>query len=250
MVLSTHVTKPLRRASRHLVVLTALATATTVLGSQVAVGAQDDNVAHPTARLSARCIDPALRLSVEESRLSYTLPKQSDPSMLQSTSFATQMIVGGGLQGFGPSFATNLCRTTSLTQAQKLVRNRGGQLWRLAVDRVQKRTKVKGNLPASDDRPLYWARLQATAALRQWTARFSLFSGDRLALITTFDKASRGMLDITFPTGKHVNRVIMSGFGPVHTGRWIEGNCDRCRRQQRPPWQPLWRRRTRSRRVC
>ena len=214
MILSTRDTKSNRRPPRYLAVLAAVATATTVLGSQAALGAQDDNVVHSSARLTARCTNPTVRLSVEESRLSYTLPDNEDPSKLQTSSFATQMITGGGFQRFGPSFVNKLCKANSLAQAKRLAENQGEHLWKLAVDRAQRHTTVKGTLPYSDDRPLYWTRLQATAAIRQWTAPFDLFSGDRLAVITTFDKASRGMMNIKFPTGKDVNRIIMSGFDP------------------------------------
>src|SRR2546421_5430656 len=44
--------------------------------------------------------------------------------------------------------------------------------------------------------------------------RFPLFSGQRLALIEAFDRASRGMSDIRFRPGQGVKRVIVSGFDP------------------------------------
>jgi hypothetical protein len=34
------------------------------------------------------------------------------------------------------------------------------------------------------------------------------------ALITRFDKAARGMTEITFPAGKNVKRIVLSGFDP------------------------------------
>jgi hypothetical protein len=88
------------------------------------------------------------------------------------------------------------------------------QLWRNAVDRAQKRGPIKGSLPYSDDRPLYWTRLQATAALRQWQPKFKLSADQRTALIEAFDRTSRGMFDIDFPPGRGVKRLIMSGFDP------------------------------------
>jgi hypothetical protein len=160
------------------------------------------------------CRDPGAPLSVEENRLSFTLPDNDDPAVPQSRTFAQQMIDGGGFQGFGPALSRDLCRTPSLKAAQALVRTKGEALWRSAVRRAQRPGRAAGDLPYSDDRPLYWTRLQSTATVRQWTPRFRLSAADRTALITTFDRASRGMFDIDFPAGKGVKRVIMSGFDP------------------------------------
>lgn len=164
--------------------------------------------------LTASCLDPTVPLAVEEARLPNTLPDNSDPAVLQSTSFAQQMIDGAGFQDFGPSVVKQLCKAPNLKVAQNIIMQNGKQLWKMAVDRAQKRGPVKGYLPYSDDRPLYWARLQTRAAIRQWIPRFALSDEDRIALIDTFDRASRGMFDIDFPAGKGVKRVIMSGFDP------------------------------------
>lgn len=164
--------------------------------------------------LTGECLDPTVPLAVEEARLPFTLPDNEDPSMLQDKSFAEQMIEGAGFQDFGPSVVKQLCNAPNLKVAQNIVMQNGQQLWRMAVDRAQQRGPVAGNLPYSDDRPLYWARLQTRAALRQWIPLFDLSADDRTELITTFDKASRGMFDIDFPAGKGVKRLIMSGFDP------------------------------------
>ncbi len=164
--------------------------------------------------LTAPCLDPTVPLVVEEARLPFTLPDNSDPSVLQSTSFAQQMIEGAGFQDFGPSVVNQLCQAPNLKVAQNIAMQNGQQLWRMAVDRAQQRGPVAGNLPYSDDRPLYWTRLQVRAALRQWIPLFELSAEDRADLITTFDRASRGMFDINFPAGKGVKRLILSGFDP------------------------------------
>jgi hypothetical protein len=163
---------------------------------------------------SGRCLDPSVALSVEESRLTFTLPDNDNPAVLQSKPFARQMIDGAGFTGFTPDLVRKLCEVRDLPAAQKLVSRTAQQLWDMAVDRAQRHGKVRGNLPYSDDRPLYWTRLEATAAIRQWTPRFPLFSGHRLGLIETFDRVSRGMSDIDFPRGDRVKRVIVSGFDP------------------------------------
>jgi hypothetical protein len=164
--------------------------------------------------LTASCLDPAVALVVEEARLPNTLPDNANPAVLQTKSFAQQMIEGAGFQDFGPAFVNDLCGIPKLSVAQNLALHKGEELWHMAIDRAQQRVATLGNLPYSDDRPLYWARLQVRAALRQWLPKFDLSAADRLDLITTFDKASRGMFDIKFPAGKGVKRLIFSGFDP------------------------------------
>jgi len=164
--------------------------------------------------LSGACLNNAVGLVVEEARLPNTLPNNANPAVLQPTSFAQQMIEGGGFQGFGPAFANQLCSTTNLANAQAFVLQQGTQLWRTAVNRAQHKGTVLGTLPYSDDRPLYWTRLQMRAALRQWIAPFTLSADDRSALITSFDRASRGMFDINLNAGYNFKRVLVSGFDP------------------------------------
>jgi hypothetical protein len=177
-----------------------------------------------SARQSAQCVGSDAPLSVEESRLSSVLPDNDDPAKPQPTTFAQQMINGGGFQDYGPAFIQALCRTPSLKAATALVSSQGEALWRAAVDRAQRRGQVKGTLPYSDDRPLYWTRLQSTATLRRWNPDFRLSDAERATLITTYDRASRGMFDIHFPTGKGVKRVIMSGFDPYTLDGGTTGN--------------------------
>jgi hypothetical protein len=167
--------------------------------------------AHP---LRHDCRDRTVALSVEESRLTFTLPDNGNPAVLQSKPFAQQMIEGAGFQDLAPELVAELCQAGSLGAAEKIVARNADRLWNMAVDRAQRRGRVRGALPYSDDRPLYWTRVQATAAIRQWTPRFPLFSGQRLGLIETFDRASRGMSGINFPAGAGVKRVIVSGFDP------------------------------------
>jgi len=167
-----------------------------------------------SALLSAPCLDGTGTLSVEESRLGSTLADNSNPAVLQSKSFARQIIEGGAFEDFGPSVVNALCKQRNLAETEKLLSKQAQQLWRNAVDRAQQHGQVKGSLPYSDDRPLYWTRLQVTAALRQWQPSFKLSDDQRTALITAFDRTSRGMFDIDFPAGNGVKRVIMSGFDP------------------------------------
>ena len=168
----------------------------------------------PRATLTARCLDRGAELSVEEQRLEFRLPRNDNPALAQLKPFARQMIEGGGFERFGPGLVQSLCRTRSLTAAQRLAERQGRALWRQAVRRAQSTGEVAGSLPASDDRPLYWTRLQATAALRQWQPRFAISIDERDALITRFDRAARGMSSIRFRPGPRFTRVLVSGFDP------------------------------------
>ncbi|SDK41943.1 hypothetical protein SAMN05421874_107261 [Nonomuraea maritima] len=174
--------------------------------------------ANPAAAQDGRdadCLDTGAPLSVEENRLGFTLPDNADPSAPQSRTFARQMIEGGGFQDFTPALTRDLCRTHNLKAATDMVRRQGAALWKDAVRRAQSQGRgIKGDLPYSDDRPLYWTRLESTATLRQWKPRFQLSDAARTELITAFDRASRGMFDIDLPGGKGVKRVIVSGFDP------------------------------------
>lgn len=185
-----------------------------------AAAAEDDG-----AVLDGPCLDSAAPLSVEESRLDNTLPRNDDPSRLQSRSFAETMIDGAGFQRFGPAFVARLCETDGPRQAQALAKRRGERLWRMAVSRAQGK-HVRGSLPAGDDRPVYWTRLQATAALRQWSPDFPLSPKTRAGLVTTFDKASRGMDDIDFPAGDGTKRLILSGFDPYTLDGGKDGSAE------------------------
>lgn len=167
-----------------------------------------------SATLTGPCLNPTARSTVEEERLSVTLADNADPAKLQAKSFATQMIEGAGFQDYGPQLVDQLCGTRSLDAARRLAVARGKALWTMATDRAQRKVEVKGSLPYSDDRPLYWTRLQAEAALQQWMPRFVLTDQERTALVTSFDKAARGMFSIDFPAGPGVKRMITSGFDP------------------------------------
>ena len=159
---------------RNRLIVVALLSATAIITTPTAAQAHSG---------TAGCLDRSVPLSVEESRLTFTLPDNSNPAVLQSKPFARQMIEGAGFQGFTPEFVTQLCNVRSRTAAATVVSRFAERLWRMAVDRAQQRGAVKGDLPYSDDRPLYWTRLEATAAIRQWTtwmcARFPISAWSR-----------------------------------------------------------------------
>jgi hypothetical protein len=207
--------QPRPRSLRLMAALSLIAIGAAVPSAGHATGSDwEATYASGSALLSAPCLDGTVALSVEENRLGATLADNTNPTVLQSTSFARQMIEGAGFEKFGPSLVNALCRQRSLAETRELLSAEAHQLWRNAVDRAQKHGPIKGSLPYSDDRPLYWTRLQATAALRQWQPKFKLSADQRTALIEAFDRTSRGMFDIDFPPGRGVKRLIMSGFDP------------------------------------
>ncbi|GAA4431956.1 hypothetical protein GCM10023169_37120 [Georgenia halophila] len=147
---------------------------------------------------------------MEEDRLELRLPDDDDASLPQSVPFAELMIHGGGFEDVVPILRAALDTTTSAEEAGQVAAEHGSRLWRAAVDRAQGRVE-RGNLPASDDRPLYWTRVLALLTIRLWPGP-DLTAQERDHLRDAFDRASRGMTDIDFPDGRA--RVLVGGFDP------------------------------------
>ncbi|MGW2093812.1 hypothetical protein [Promicromonospora sukumoe] len=161
---------------------------------------------------AARCLDPDIPLSAEESRLTAYLPDAADPTVAAGATYARTIIEGGGFGGYTAALAEALCRTRTLDAATRLAQRSGQALWDAAVRRAQGHGAVRGELPASDDRPLYWTRVEGMAALRQWDPRGGLTDEERAGLVETYEKAARGMDDIDLPRGRDAVRVLVSGF--------------------------------------
>lgn len=152
----------------------------------------------------APCFDTTAPLTVEEQRLDDTL-------VAGGPAVGPELV---RLAGFTPAvekFADRLCRTTSARSAAQLVSTAGGDLWRSAVKRAQ---STQTTWDAYDDRPLYWARLHLTRALRQWSPRFGLDAAARAGLVESVDRASRGVSDVKFPQQDGVRRIVVTGFDP------------------------------------
>lgn len=101
------------------------------------------------------------------------------------------------------AFKRDLCYTGSAA-ATSFATDRGQQLWDTAVAEAKNRTAD------GDDRPLYWARLHMTAALRQWRPSPPVDSTD---LENRLDRASRGMNSHNF-SGNTTKKAFVSGFDP------------------------------------
>ena len=158
-----------------------------------------------SAQQDARaCFDPAAPLSVEEQRL-------DDVLVTGGPAVGPELVRLAGFDASVKSFTDRLCATRSTRAAQQLVALTGNDLWKAAVTRAQ---STQPAWDAYDDRPLYWARLHLTRALRQWTPRFTLGAADRGKLLETVDRASRGVPDVRFPAQPGVRKIVVTGFDP------------------------------------
>jgi pyrrolidone-carboxylate peptidase len=138
--------------------------------------------------------------TVEEQRLDGAAPQE----ILRRSGFDT----------VAPAFAAALDGVRSPAAAERVVTRYGRTLWRRAVDRAQGRGPAGGDLSRDDDRPLYWARLGMTRALRAWRPSFGLSDAARAGLVESLERGSRGQDSIDLPTGRGVKRIIVTGFDP------------------------------------
>lgn len=118
-----------------------------------------------------------------------------------------------------PALTSGLAKSTSLARAKTLVDGIGTQLWSDATARAQSAT------PDTDDRVLYWARLQMTEAIRQFSAPWlGKLNPDetrraRQSLLDSFEKSSRGMTGVSFANvDAATKRILVSGFDPFALG--------------------------------
>lgn len=159
----------------------------------------------------AGCTDASVPLTVEEQRLAEPVPQE----ILQRS----------GFDPVAPGFTRALCGADSYRQAQEVVVRHGQRLWQRAVERAQGRGPAAGDLSRADDRPLYWARLGMTGALRQWRSGFDLSDARRTALLDRLERSSRGHDAVDFPDGKGrdkgLKRVLVTGFDPFTLDRDI-----------------------------
>ncbi|MBB4705750.1 pyroglutamyl peptidase [Sphaerisporangium siamense] len=153
------------------------------------------------------CADTSIPLTVEEQRLAGAVPQE--------------ILRRSGFDSAAPRFARALCGARSYRQAEQVITTHGQRLWQRAVDRAQGRGAPGGDLSRDDDRPLYWARLGLTGALRQWRPAFDLTDAGRATLLDRLERGSRGQEAIRFPAGKGVRRVLVTGFDPFTLDRDI-----------------------------
>ena len=192
-----------RTSARRLGILgaSAGAAAALVLSGLSVPGATAASAARP----EAPCLTFEGTLTVEESRIGLPLTEGG-------RSAATRFIRAAGLEEFGAPFFRDLCAAETLDEVEALVTERGQRLWDTATARAQGEVEL-GTIDRYDDRPLYWARLQMTKALRLYEAPFELSGIQRAALVRMLDHASRGISSIDWSaTDGDAQRVMISGF--------------------------------------
>lgn len=146
-----------------------------------------------------RCVARAALPTLEERRL---LP--ASPAGAANPTVPVRLIVSGGFEPQLPAFTGQLATARNFRRARQIVLQHGRDLWQLAARRAQ-----AGD---TDDRPVYWARLQMARALRQWQPGFRLTGAQGSELLDVFERASRGMETAAFGTGTALKRILISGF--------------------------------------
>lgn len=152
----------------------------------------------------AECYTDTTELTVEEQRLDAPLPGTDEPA-------ARRFVEAAGFDTIVDDFARRLCDVAGVDAATRTARAFGSDLWDLAVRRAQGRVEI-GTIDRYDDRPLYWARLYMTRALREWAPEFDLSRLQRLALVRILDYASRGIDSVEYPAPGAAKRLLVSGF--------------------------------------
>jgi hypothetical protein len=160
--------------------------------------------AHAEEASIASCLTVNAPLQVEEQRLGQALPGGGDPA-------GQRFVAAAGLDGLVRDFTDDLCAASTVAAAQTAVRTHGQRLWDTAVARAQG-TRELGTIDRYDDRPLYWARLYMTSAVRRWAAPVAATGIQRNALIRILDRASRGISSVRWPSVRGAKRVMISGF--------------------------------------
>ncbi|MEV1289090.1 hypothetical protein [Micromonospora sp. NPDC049679] len=168
-------------------------------------------LARPAA--AAQCYDRSAPITYEESRI-------ETPALPGGTRVPYTLVTLGGFTGFVEQLSAELCGARSAGAAEQLLRRRGAELWRTAVERAQGK-RWMGSIERYDDRPLYWTRLMGTRDLRQWRPAFPLSDVRRAALLKTFEYAARGISSTDFPRDRKATRVLVSGFDPYQLNNEI-----------------------------
>lgn len=132
-----------------------------------------------------------------------------------AASFPQSLLTESGFEALVPRFVAALDQAGSLAAARQIVRREGRNLWTTATRRAQTRRNAD-----TDDRPLYWARLQLTQAMRNYQPVWTLSAADREALMSQLEDSSRGRDTADFPRVRGAKRILLSGFDPFgfHNG--------------------------------
>jgi pyrrolidone-carboxylate peptidase len=103
-------------------------------------------------------------------------------------------------------FSAQLQKARNFTALTQLVLLHSRKLWRLAERDFDAKQDY-------DDRPLYWARLKMTKALRESAAFNKLLTMQQGKLLWKFELYSRGLADVKFNKNAK-KRILITGFDP------------------------------------
>ncbi|KXO91779.1 hypothetical protein AXK56_01245 [Tsukamurella pulmonis] len=127
-----------------------------------------------------------------------------------------RLVTGAGFERFARDLDRALDRARTVDEAERAADRLARELWSAAVRRARSGT---GGF-ASDDRPLYWARLAMIRSVRDWRPGFAVPAARRSAIVTAIDEVSRGQRRA--PSGR---TVLVTGFDPFRLTRDIrQGN--------------------------
>jgi len=111
-------------------------------------------------------------------------------------------------------FENELRLVKDVTALKQLIEHSGNKLWKSAIS-----SYVNAN--DFDDRPLYWARLQFSRALRQSAFFISLKPGKQQELLWYLELLTRGSADVSFDK-KASKKILVTGFDPFFLDRHID----------------------------
>jgi pyrrolidone-carboxylate peptidase len=165
-----------------------------------------------TLKIFVVAISLGLSLSISSQEINY-LALTVEELRLDSA-FKAMPFVSARLSARAEKFASQLNRANSYTVLKQLTIRHGTGLWLEAK-------KSFNQLNDYDDRPLYWARLQMSKALRSTTAFATLFPNQQRKLLWTLELLSRGQLDVKFDK-KADKKILLTGFDPFFLDRHID----------------------------
>lgn len=187
---------------------TALTAATAALAAAITLGL--------TGAPSTASPNPACgTVASPDTRVEHT--RLTDPTV-------TDILARSGFDDVPGAVRTAVCDAGSSRAATAAARLAGQALWQRAVDRVQGRGNAGGDLPRSDDRPLYWARLAGELEIARVAPAYRTWSEDaRAKVLAAFDRSSRGIESTAFTRGEsgRSRQVLASGFDPFTLDRNI-----------------------------
>jgi pyrrolidone-carboxylate peptidase len=111
-------------------------------------------------------------------------------------------------------FTQQVNQATNYTVLTQLVIRHGTGLWLDAKTSFNQLNDV-------DDRPLYWARIQMSKALRSSKTFAELFSNQQEKLLWSLELISRGQMDIKFDKNTD-KKILLTGFDPFFLDKHID----------------------------